>query len=295
MCDPQQKTRRLEWRAPGKDASRSSAAARCRSRPAAALGPHRGQGADVAGRRDRVGEARQFRRAERAGARRRLSRASSAPRAPALRPPAASTRHRPACRPGFSRSAARTSRRSCVSVSRPTSSSSFSQAMSGWRRKRAGARAGRVEQDGVEGGVGDPFAGIGRDQLGRQAGAGEVLAHPHHAAGRDVDGGDLGAGGGELQGLAARCGAEIGDAACPTMSPSRRAGSVAAASCTHHAPSAKPGNSVTLPPPSRRIVPVGSTSPSRRPAQKSALERGVRSSGASIRWAAAMARVASSP
>ena len=41
----------------------------------------------------------------------------------------------------------------------------------------------------------------------------------------------------------------------PVMSPSRRAGRVAAASCTHQVPSAKPGSSVMAPPAGRRSVP----------------------------------------
>ena len=78
--------------------------------------------------------------------------------------------------------------------------------------QRAGARAGRVEQDGVELLRRRPFAGVGGHQFGGEAGAREVLAQPHHAARRDVDGRHLGAGGAELQRLAAGRGAEIGDA-----------------------------------------------------------------------------------
>ena len=42
------------------------------------------------------------------------------------------------------------------------------------------------------------------------------------------------------------------------MSPSKRTGKAAASSCTHQAPSSKPGNSATLPASSKRSVPVGS-------------------------------------
>ena len=50
----------------------------------------------------------------------------------------------------------------------------------------------------------------------------------------------------------------------PLMSPNRRTGSAAAASCTHHCPSEKPGSIVTEPCSSVRTVPVGSVSPCRR-------------------------------
>ena len=50
----------------------------------------------------------------------------------------------------------------------------------------------------------------------------------------------------------------------PATSPNSRAGNAAAASCTHHWPSVKPGSIVTEPCSSVRTVPVGSVSPCRR-------------------------------
>ncbi|MPL60779.1 hypothetical protein SDC9_06341 [bioreactor metagenome] len=74
---------------------------------------------------------------------------------------------------------------------------------------RAGGRAGRVQKHGVEGCGGLPVERVGGDGLGLQAAACEVLAHPFHPRGRDVERGDLGPHGRELQRLAAGCGAEI--------------------------------------------------------------------------------------
>ncbi len=50
----------------------------------------------------------------------------------------------------------------------------------------------------------------------------------------------------------------------PPTSPNNRAGSAAAASCTHHWPSVKPGSIVTEPCSKVRTVPVGNVSPCRR-------------------------------
>ena len=57
----------------------------------------------------------------------------------------------------------------------------------------------------------------------------------------------------------------------PATSPNRRAGNAAAASCTHHWPSVKPGSIVTEPCSSVRTVPVGSVSPCRRVAHCAAI------------------------
>ena len=66
--------------------------------------------------------------------------------------------------------------------------------------------------------------------------------------------------------------------ALPSMSPNSRTGNAAAASCTHHWPSAKPGSIVTEPCSSVRTVPVGSVSPCIRVAHCMASDLTVRSS-----------------
>ena len=71
------------------------------------------------------------------------------------------------------------------------------------------------------------------------------------------------------------------------MSPNSRAGNAAAASCTHHCPSAKPGSMVTDPCSSVRTVPVGSVSPCSRVAHCAASDFTVRSSDGS--WLSAIA------
>ena len=54
------------------------------------------------------------------------------------------------------------------------------------------------------------IGGIGDHRFGLQRKPGEIVAQPHHAAGRAVDRGDLRAGEDKLRGLAARGCAEIG-------------------------------------------------------------------------------------
>ena len=100
---------------------------------------------------------------------------------------------------------------------------------------RSGGRAGRIEQHGVER-PSLPFRDVGRDDFGVQTEPREIVAQPREPAGGAVDRRDAGAGMRELRGLAAGRGAEIGDLRTRT-SPSSRAGSAAAASCTHHSPS----------------------------------------------------------
>ena len=64
----------------------------------------------------------------------------------------------------------------------------------------------------------------------------------------------------------------------PATSPNSRAGSAAAASCTHHCPSENPGSIVTGPCSEVRTVPVGKASPCSRVAQCAASALMVRSS-----------------
>ena len=76
----------------------------------------------------------------------------------------------------------------------------------------------------------------------------------------------------------------------PLTSPNNRAGSAAAASCTHHWPSVKPGSIVTEPCSSVRTVPVGSVSPCRRVAHCGASAFTVMSSDGSWPMAVAISR-----
>ena len=75
----------------------------------------------------------------------------------------------------------------------------------------AGRGARRIEQHGIER-LCVPLRDIGADQIGCERQPREILGKPVEPRGRTVDGGDVGAGGGELRGLAAGRGAQIGDA-----------------------------------------------------------------------------------
>ena len=75
---------------------------------------------------------------------------------------------------------------------------------------RAGRRAGRVDQHGVERAA-LPLGGIRLDDLGAELQPRQILPHALEARRRAVDGGDLRAGQRQLRGLAAGRGAEIGD------------------------------------------------------------------------------------
>src|SRR2546423_3682179 len=81
----------------------------------------------------------------------------------------------------------------------------------------------------------------------------------------------------------------------PATSPNRRAGKAAAASCTHHWPSAKPGSIVTEPCSGVRTDPVGSVSPCRRFAHCAASDFTVRSSDGSWPIAVAILLAGGSP
>ena len=74
----------------------------------------------------------------------------------------------------------------------------------------AGRGAGRIEQHGVER-PRLPLRHVGGDGVGGEPEAGEVLRSRSEPGRRAVDRGHLGAGGGELRGLAAGRGAEVGD------------------------------------------------------------------------------------
>ena len=108
------------------------------------------------------------------------------------------------------------------------------QATSGWRRivpvavqarPTARRRRGRLEAERV-----------GDHDLGVKAQALEIGGEHLEPLGRAIDRRHVGARRRQLGGFAARGGAEIDDPHAGT--PSSRAGSAAAASCTHHSPSA---------------------------------------------------------
>ena len=76
----------------------------------------------------------------------------------------------------------------------------------------AGGRAGCVQQDGVQRRVRPPIVGVGLDDLGAEMQPRQVLAQARHPTLAGIDGQHVGAGGGELGGLAAGGGAQIGHA-----------------------------------------------------------------------------------
>ena len=76
----------------------------------------------------------------------------------------------------------------------------------------AGGAARRVQQHGVERGGRLPFGGVGGDGLRGQPPVAQIVPQPFQARRVAVERGDLGAGGGELRGLAAGGGAQIADA-----------------------------------------------------------------------------------
>ena len=78
---------------------------------------------------------------------------------------------------------------------------------------RSGRGAGRIEQDGVHRMVRPPGQCIRGNRLDPQLQPVEIRDQPVEPAGRAVDRRHLGAGIGELRGLAARGGAEIDDLA----------------------------------------------------------------------------------
>ena len=161
---------------------------------------------------------------------------------------------------------------------------------------RAGRGAGRIEQDRVE-----EF----RRFVGQEIGLHEVA--PQAAAGRDS--GQAGSAGCSDVSIAVTCAPASTSCAVlppgaahrsatrlPAMSPEQARRQAAAASCTHHSPSAKPGRSETCAASfSTRTEPVGSTMPPSRSAQRPASALTVKSTGASTRWAARIAAVLSSP
>ena len=81
----------------------------------------------------------------------------------------------------------------------------------------------------------------------------------------------------------------------PGSGARRRAGKAAAASCTHQAPSAKPGSSRIGVRSSSRTLPVGRTMPPSRSAQASGSVFTVRSTDAAAACPAATARARPSP
>ncbi len=148
---------------------------------------------------------------------------------------------------------------------------------------RAGRRAGRVEQHGVER-PGLPFARRRpRRSRPRGRGARDFAAAARAARRRAVDGGDLRAGGGKLRGLAAGRGAEIGDASCRA----RRRAAAPAAPRRRPAPTTRPRRSRAAAAPgpdaTARTVPVGSTRPPSALAQCAGSSFTVRSSAGSWR------------
>ena len=124
-----------------------------------------------------------------------------------------------------------------------------------------------------------PLQSVDRDNFGARE-ACKILAQPVKPRRGAIDRSNICTGERELCSFAAGCCAQVGNVN-PCKSPKRRAGSAAAASCTHQAPSENPGSSEIAPCASVRTVPVGSTRPRSRSAQDSASRLTVRSSAGS--------------
>ena len=100
----------------------------------------------------------------------------------------------------------------------------------------AGRRAGRVEQDRVDRRRRRPGQHVGRDDLGGEPGAREIVAQVARAGFRETSTAvDPPAGGGELHRLAARRGAKIERGPARARRRAAAPGCEAATSCTHHA------------------------------------------------------------
>ena len=138
-------------------------------------------------------------------------RRGSAPPAPRPRRAAASRWQKTSRPPGASQSQARRQQRApAASTSGARSRGPRRNGRSGWRRMVPVAVQGASTSTDVEAPARLPGQRVGGDHLGGEPGAREVLAQPRRAAARDdVERGDRGAGGGELQRLAPGRGAEV--------------------------------------------------------------------------------------
>ena len=155
----------------------------------------------------------------------------------ALPPARASRCNRPACRPA----AASRPRRAAGSPAPPRAArrppARFRCGTSGWRRIAPVAVHGASSRTASTGCCGRQVSASAATASTGRPSRFKIGDQPVEPAGRAVDRGDLGAGIGELRGLAARRGAQS-TTSRPATSPNSRAGSAAAASCTHQAPSA---------------------------------------------------------
>ncbi len=113
--------------------------------------------------------------------------------------------------------------------------------MSGWRRIVPVDKQGASTNTASKRVSGCHSVASGLDNFRRELKADQVVLQPIDPFWVDLNCRDMGAGGCQLGSLPARCGAEI----CHVFScdvPKSFAGKgAAAASCTHHAPSQKPG------------------------------------------------------
>ena len=139
--------------------------------------------------------------------------------------------------PGLTSATARSSSRRCSSASLAMSAGDFVQGTSGWRRTVP------VEEQGASSSTASNSscrlvcrayrpATISASRPSRS----RLLAEPRQPVLRDVDRGDVGAGQRRAAPSCRRARRKDRRRACPATSPSSRAGRLAAASCTHHAP-----------------------------------------------------------
>ena len=171
----------------------------------------------------------------------------------------------------------------------------FSQATSGWRRMVPVEEQGASSRTASKGCGGDHVEDVGGDGFGGEVQPGEVGGEALQPVGRDVDGGDAWRRHWQARRSCRRARRRGRRRACRRR---RRAGA-RAGSRRRPAPTIRPRHSRAAPPPDRhrRRAPTrwrASTPPS-FPAQPGGSLLTEMSSAGSTRWAAAMARVVSSP
>ena len=249
-----------------------------------------GQRSDRAGRRDRLGKAADLGRVDRQRASRpwRWRRARAGLRPPPAR---ASRCSRRGCRRA---SAAPRRGRSCGPGGRRgrrRRSGRFSQAMSGWRRIVPVAVHGASRRMASKGSGGRQSRMSAANRLGDEAEAGEIGGQPLAAGRAAISTAVTLAPAAASAAVLPPGAAQRSATRLPATSPRSFAGSAAAASCTHQAPSAIAGKVLDRPG-GHRGGPSRSGARCRRASPPSLRDRGLtlRVEAGSTRWAAAIPR-----